>query len=137
VPPPANTVAGTSGAIAAALPISVRRGELGTVIARAMTVLADASSPAYAPMATSSPSTTCIRMRYAPISANSVQPTMSVATSSLRRVLIDSGLRRASSHTPPNTSDAARWSRLPAWSIMSTSPGAPGRTKGAVARLTR
>src|SRR5215217_9774749 len=45
-PPPANTVAGTSAAIDTALATSVRRGVLGTVIVRAITVFAHARSPA-------------------------------------------------------------------------------------------
>ena len=60
---PANIIAGTSGAMAATLPISVRLGVLGTMIARAITVLAHASRPAYAPIATSSPSISCSRTR--------------------------------------------------------------------------
>ena len=58
----AAIVAGMSGAIAARLPSSVRRGVLGTMMARARIVLAHASRPAYAPTPASSPAATCNRV---------------------------------------------------------------------------
>ena len=100
-------VATASGAIASADKISVRRGVLGIVLARASTTLAHARTPLnrFMPLSKLSPN---LDVSDTAINENSVQPASSVATSIPRSTRIVRTPCRVSSQATPNAVDASK-----------------------------